>query len=74
MAPEGSEEEGPSLTMAELAEAKFLPIPVTASPAEMELLNGGMARLPAGVGQAGIADVLQGVSALRPRRQQLWQV
>ena len=54
--------------MADLAEAKFLPVSVTASPVEIELPNGGLVRLPVGVGQAVIVDVIQAVTRLQTRR------
>ena len=66
--PDAVKEEGASLTLAELAEPKFLPVSVTASPVEIELPNGGLVRLPVGVGQAVIVDVIEAVSALRGRR------
>lgn len=66
--PEAVKEEGASLTLAEMAEPKFLPISVTASPVEIELPNGGLVRLPVGVGQAVIVDVIQAVTGLRTRR------
>ena len=68
--PDVVKEEGASLTLAELSEPKFLPVSVTASPVEIELPNGGLVRLPVGVGQAVIVDVIEAVSALRPRRRQ----
>jgi transposase-like protein len=68
--PKAVQEEGGNVTLAEMAEAKFLPVSVTASPVEIELPNGGVVRLPVGVGQAVIVDVVQAVSVLRPRRQQ----
>ena len=61
--------EGASPTRAELSEAKFLPVSVTASPVEIELPNGGLVRLPVGVGQAVILAVVDAVGALRGRRQ-----
>jgi hypothetical protein len=66
--PEAVKEEGASLTLAEMAEPKFLPISVTASPVEIELPNGGLVRLPVGVGQAVIVDVIQAVTGLQTRR------
>ena len=63
--PEAVKEEGASLTLAEMAEAKFLPISVTASPVEIELPNGGVVRLPLGVGQAVIVAVIEAVTGLR---------
>ena len=66
--PDTVQEEEASLTLAEIAEPKFLPVSVTASPVEIELPNGGLVRLPVGVGQAVIIDVVQAVSALPGRR------
>ena len=68
--PEAVREEGGRVTMADLAEAKFLPVSVTASPVEIELPNGGLVRLPVGVGQAVILAVIQAAGELRGRRQQ----
>ena len=68
--PDAVKEEGASLTLAEIAEPKFLPVSVTASPVEIELPGGGLVRLPVGVGQAVIVDVIQAVSGLRSRRKQ----
>ena len=68
--PDAVKEEGASLTLADIAEPKFLPVSVTASPIEIELPNGGLVRLPLGVGQAVIVDVIQAVSGLRSRRRQ----
>ena len=66
--PEAVKEEGATLTLADIAEPKFLPISVTASPVEIELPNGGLVRLPVGVGQAVIVDVIQAVTGLQTRR------
>jgi len=66
--PDAVKEEGASLTLADIAEPKFLPVSVTASPIEIELPNGGVVRLPVGVGQAVIVSVVEAVSALRGRR------
>jgi len=66
--PDVVKEEGASLTLAEIAEPKFLPVSVTASPVEIELPNGGLVRLPIGVGQAVIVDVIQAVTGLQTRR------
>ncbi len=68
--PDAVKEEGASLTLADIAEPKFLPVSVTASPVEIELPNGGVVRLPVGVGQAVIVDVIRAVSGLRSRRKQ----
>jgi transposase-like protein len=57
-----------TLTLADIAEPKFLPVSVTASPVEIELPNGGLVRLPVGVGQAVIVDVIQAVTGLQTKR------
>ena len=64
--PDRVKEEGASLTLAEIAEPKFLPVSVTASPVEIELPNGGVVRLPLGVGQAALIAVIEAVGTLRP--------
>ena len=66
--PAAVKEEGASLTLADIAEPKFLPVSVTASPVEIELPNGGLVRLPVGVGQAVIVDVIQAVTGLQTKR------
>ncbi len=65
--PEAVKEEQ-TLTLADIAEPKFLPVSVTASPVEIQLPNGGLVRLPVGVGQAVIVDVIQAVTGLQTRR------
>ena len=47
-------------------EAVFLPITLKASPVEIELPNGGIVRLPLGVGQAVLVEVIRAAGALRP--------
>ena len=52
---------------AESAEgAAFVPVSLKASPVEIELPNGGMVRLPLGVGQADLVEVIRAAGALRP--------
>jgi Flp pilus assembly protein CpaB len=52
---------------AESAEgAAFVPISLRASPVEIELPNGGVVRLPLGVGQAVLVEAIRAVGALRP--------
>ena len=63
--------EGQSITPEELAEPKFLPITVTASPVEIQLPNGGIVRLPVGVGHAVIVEVIRAVTGLQSRRKPL---
>ena len=53
---------------AESGEALFLPVSLKASPVEIELPNGGVVRLPLGVGQAVLVEVIRVVGALRPWR------
>jgi transposase-like protein len=57
-----------ALALTDIAEPKFLPVSVTASPVEIELPNGGLVRLPVGVGQAVIVDVIQAVTGLQTKR------
>ncbi len=51
---------------AESGEAAFVPITLKASPVEIELPNGGIVRLPLGVGQAVLVEVIRAAGALRP--------
>ena len=51
---------------AESGEAAFVPITLKASPVEIELPNGGVVRLPLGVGQVVLLEVIRAVGALRP--------
>jgi hypothetical protein len=46
--------------------AAFVPITLKVSPVEIELPNGGIVRLPLGVGQAVLVKVIQAAGALRP--------
>jgi hypothetical protein len=50
----------------EVGEATFLPVSLQASPVEIELPNGGVVRLPLGVGQAALVAVIEAAGALRP--------
>lgn len=47
-------------------EAVFLPVSLKASPVEIELPNGGVVRLPLGVGQSALIAVIEAVGTLRP--------
>ena len=51
---------------AESGEAAFVPITRKASPVQIELPNGAIARLPLGVGQAVLVEVIRAAGALRP--------
>ena len=51
---------------AESGEAVFVPISLKASPVVIELPNGGSVRLPLGVGQSVLVEVIRAVGALRP--------
>jgi len=50
---------------AESGEAAFVPITLKASPVEIELPNGGIVRLPLGVGQVVLVEVIRAVGTLR---------
>ena len=50
----------------ESGEAAFVPITLKASPVEIQLPNGGVVRLPLGVGQVVLVEVIRAVGALRP--------
>jgi hypothetical protein len=47
-------------------ETVFLPISLKASPVEIELPNGGVVRLPLGIGQAALVAVIEAAGTLRP--------
>jgi hypothetical protein len=65
--PEPIVDEKAAQDRAELAEgAAFVPISLKASPVEIELPNGGIVRLPLGVGQAVLVEVIRAAGALRP--------
>jgi hypothetical protein len=51
---------------AESGQAAFVPITLKASPVEIELPNGGVVRLPLGVGPAVLVNVIRAVGTLRP--------
>ena len=64
--PESMVAEKADRQRAESGEAVFVPISLKASPVEIELPNGGIVRLPLGVGQAVLVDVIRTVGALKP--------
>ena len=65
--PESMAAERATRERAESAEgAAFVPISLKASPVEIELPNGGTVRLPLGVGQAVLVEVIRAAGALRP--------
>ena len=64
--PESMVAEKAARERAESGEAAFVPITLKASPVEIELPNGGVVRLPLGVGQAVLVEVIRAVGALRP--------
>jgi hypothetical protein len=66
--PESMLEEGADREQAELGVASFLPITLKASPVEIELPNGGIVRLPLGVSQTVLVEVICAVGAMRPWR------
>ncbi len=64
--PESMLAEKAARERAESGEAAFVPISLKASPVEIELPNGGIVRLPLGVGQTVLVEVIRTVGALRP--------
>jgi len=66
--PESLKKEQTQREKAENGQAVFLPITLKASPVEIELPNGGVVRLPLGVGQAVLVEVIRAAGALRPWR------
>ncbi len=66
--PASLEEEQAEREKAETGEVVFLPITLKASPVEIELPNGGVVRLPLGVGQAVLVEVIRAAGSLRPWR------
>ena len=64
--PESMVAEKTARQRAESGEAAFVPITLKASPVEIELPNGGIVRLPLGVGQVVLVEVIRAVGALRP--------
>jgi len=64
--PESMVAEKAARERAESGEAVFVPISLKASPVEIELPNGGIVRLPLGVGQAVLVEVIRAAGALRP--------
>ena len=64
--PEAMQAEKEARQRAESGQAAFVPITLKASPVEIELPNGGVVRLPLGVGQVVLAEVIRAVGALRP--------
>jgi hypothetical protein len=64
--PESMVAEKAARGRAESGQAAFVPITLKASPVEIELPNGGVVRLPLGVGQAVLVEVIRAVGTLRP--------
>ncbi len=64
--PESMLAEKAARERAESGQAAFVPISLKASPVEIELPNGGIVRLPLGVGQAVLVEVIRAAGALRP--------
>jgi transposase-like protein len=64
--PESMVAEKEARERAESGQAVFVPISLKASPVEIELPNGGVVRLPLGIGQVVLVEVIRAVGALRP--------
>ena len=52
--------------MIESGNVAFVPITLKASPVEIELPNGGIVRLPLGVGELVLVEVIRVVGTMRP--------
>jgi len=66
--PESLLAEESARQQAETNPATFLPVSLKASPIEIQLPNGGVVRLPLGIGQAALVEVIRVVGGLRPWR------
>lgn len=66
--PESLVVEEAARQQAESNPATFLPVSLKASPIELQLPNGGVVRLPLGIGQAALVEVIRIVGGLRPWR------
>ncbi len=66
--PESMTAEQAAREKVETGETAFVPISLKASPGEIELPNGGVVRLPLGVGQAVLVEAIRAAGALRPWR------
>ena len=64
--PESMQVEKGARERAKSGQAAFVPITLKASPVEIELPNGGVVRLPLGVGQVVLVEVIRAVGALKP--------
>lgn len=64
--PESLVAEKVAREQAETAPAMFLPVSLKASPVELQLPNGGVVRLPLGIGQAALIEAIRVVGTLRP--------
>jgi transposase-like protein len=64
--PESLQAERDARERTESGQAAFVPITLKASPIEIELPNGGVVRLPLGVGQVVLVEVIRAVGALKP--------
>ena len=64
--PESLVAEKAAREQAERNPAMFLPVSLKASPIELQLPNGGVVRLPLGIGQAVLVEVIRIVGSFRP--------
>ena len=64
--PDSMADEAAEREQAESGEGHFLPVSIKASPVEVELPNGAKLRLPIGVGQVVLVEVIRAAGALRP--------
>lgn len=66
--PESLLAEEAARQQAEANPATFLPVSLKTSPIEIQLPNGGVVRLPLGIGQAALVEVIRVAGGLRPWR------
>jgi hypothetical protein len=64
--PKAMVDEAAEREQAESGAGHFLPVTIKASPVEVELPNGTKLRLPLGVGQVVLVEVIRAAGALRP--------
>jgi transposase-like protein len=64
--PASVKEEGRAPTFME-RKPKFLPVILAESDVEIELPNGGLVRVPVGVGEAVLVKIIEAVGTMRPR-------
>jgi hypothetical protein len=67
--PENVAAEAGTAEQEEAVRPNFLPVSLKADPVEIELPNGTVVRLPVGVGQAVLVEIIRLVGTLRPGKE-----